>query len=155
MKCVKEILDKKGSEIVSVTPDTTVFAALMLMSEKEIGAVLVMEGSNLVGIMSERDYARKVTLEGKSSKDLPVSEIMSSKVIYVTPDHSTEECMALMIGKKIRHLPVFVDTILVGLISIGDIVNAVIEEKDLVIDQLVHYITDTPAISDKQLKSSH
>lgn len=147
MKRVKEILANKGGKIVSVSPETTVFAALMLMAEKEIGALMVMEGNNVLGIMSERDYARKVTLEGKSSRDLPVSEIMSTKVIYVTPDHSTEECMALISNKKIRHLPVMVDTVLVGIISIGDIVKAVIDEKDFVIDQLVHYITDTPSIS--------
>lgn len=154
MTSVREILKSKGDNVWSVTPDATVFDALDLMAKKEIGAVLVMDGGNLIGILSERDYARKVALEGRSSKDLAVTEIMSPKVIYVKPDMSTDECMALMIGKRVRHLPVMVDDKLLGIISIGDVVKAVIDDKDFVIDQLVHYITDTPAIDNNHYKSA-
>ncbi len=144
MKSVGEILLKKGKQIWSVTPETTVYTALQLMSEKEIGAVLVMQNGKIEGIMSERDYARKIILFGRHSKDTPVKEIMSSKVLYVNTSLSTEECMALMINKRIRHLPVLEDDKLVGIISIGDVVKAVIDEKEFVIDLLVHYITGTP-----------
>lgn len=145
MKSVREILQKKGKSVWSVTPDTTVYDALQLMAEKEIGAVLVLQNGKVEGIMSERDYARKVILQGKQSKDTLVREIMSSKVLYVNTSLSTEECMALMINKRVRHLPVFEDHELVGIISIGDVVKAVIDEKEFVIDLLVHYITGTPA----------
>jgi len=145
MKTVKEILYKKGNAIWSVTPETTVFEALKLMADKEIGAVLVLKDGNVEGIMSERDYARKVILQGKLSKDTLVKEIMSPKVLYVNTSTSTEECMALMINKRIRHLPVFTGNKLDGIISIGDVVKAVIDEKEFVIDLLVHYITGTPA----------
>lgn len=148
MKTVREILLAKGGQIYSVQPDTVVFEALKLMAEKGIGALLVMdETGNAVGVMSERDYARKVILVGKSSKETLVKEIMSSQVIYVEPERSPEECMALMINKRIRHLPVVRDTKLIGFISIGDVVKAVIDEKEFTIDQLVHYITDTPHLS--------
>ncbi len=146
MKTVNEILQKKGNLIWSISPESTVFDALRLMAEKKIGALLVMKDEELVGIMSERDYARKVVLHGKFSKDTLVSEIMSSKVLYVNSKVSTEECMALMINKRVRHLPVIDDGKLIGLISIGDIVNAVIDEKEFVIDQLVHYIIGTPKL---------
>ncbi len=144
MKSVREILMKKGKTTWSVTPETTVYDALQLMAEKEIGAVLVLKNGNVEGIMSERDYARKVILQGKSSKDTLVKEIMSSKVLYVNTSLSTEECMALMINKRVRHLPVFEGGQLAGIISIGDVVKAVIDEKEFVIDLLVHYITGTP-----------
>lgn len=147
MRTVREILEKKGPEVYTVSADTTVFDALKLMSEKEIGALVVREGENITGIMSERDYARKVILEGKTSKNLAVKEIMSSKVIFVNPSVSPEECMALMTNKRIRHLPVFENNNLTGLISIGDIVKAVIEEKEFHIDQLVHYIKGSSFIS--------
>lgn len=143
MKTVREMLLKKGNQIYSISPDQKIFEALQLMAEKEVGALLVMDGESLVGIISERDYARKVALEGKSSKESLVSEIMSSKVFYVDIDTSTEECMALMINKKVRHLPVFDKGKLVGVISIGDVVNAIIDEKEFEIDQLVRYITDS------------
>ena len=144
MKTVNEILQNKGNTIWSISPESTVFEALKLMAEKKIGALLVKENDNLVGIISERDYARKVVLQGKFSKDTLVSEIMSSKVLYVNSKLSTEECMVLMINKRVRHLPVIDDNKLVGIISIGDIVNAVIDEKEFVIEQLVHYIIGTP-----------
>jgi CBS domain-containing protein len=144
MKTVSEILKKKGNEVFSIAPDTTVFEALEIMALKNIGAVIVMKNGIVAGIMSERDYARKVVLHGKFSKDTLVKEIMSSKVIYVNTSLNVEECMALMINKRIRHLPVIEHGKLVGIISIGDVVNAVIDEKEFLIDQLVHYITGTP-----------
>lgn len=143
MKTVREMLLKKGNKIHSISPNQKIFEALQLMAEKDVGALLVLDGENLVGIISERDYARKVALEGKSSKDSPVSEIMSTKVMYVKLDSSTDDCMALMINKKIRHLPVYDKGKLVGVISIGDVVNAIIDEKEFEIDQLVRYITDS------------
>lgn len=146
MKTVKEILENKGKQIWSVTPEITVFDALKLMAEKEIGAVLVILNDSVVGILSERDYARKVALHGKSSIQMKVEEIMSANVIYIDISQSVEECMALMIHKRIRHLPVYEESKLAGFISIGDVVKALIDEKEFVIDQLVHYIKDTPPI---------
>jgi len=146
MKTVKEIIESKEKVIWSVTPDTTVFNALKLMADKKIGAVLVIKESKVVGIMSERDYARKVVLQGKSSVELTVSEIMSDKVMFVDISQNVEECMALMINKRIRHLPVFDGENLVGFMSIGDVVKAIIDEKEFFIDQLVNYIKDTPPI---------
>ena len=148
MKTVHEILENKGKQIWSISPDSTVLDALKFMAEKKIGALLVIKDENLAGIMSERDYARKVILHGKFSKDTLVSEIMSSKVLYVNSGLSTEECMALMISKRVRHLPVIDSEKLIGIISIGDIVKAVIDEKEFVIDQLVHYITGAPKLAE-------
>jgi len=146
MKTVKEIIDSKEKVIWSVTPDTTVYEALKLMADKKIGAVLVIRDGKVIGIMSERDYARKVVLQGKSSVELTVSEIMSDKVMFVDISQNVEECMALMINKRIRHLPVFDGENLVGFMSIGDVVKAIIDEKEFFIDQLVNYIKDTPPI---------
>ena len=146
MKKVREIIEKKGNEIWSVTPETTVFDALKLMADKGIGAVLVIQDEKVAGIMSERDYARKVALHGKSSVQLMVKEIMSERVMYVDITQNVEDCMALMINKRIRHLPVFQEEKLVGFISIGDVLKALIDEKEFVIDQLVNYIKDTPSI---------
>lgn len=143
MKFVGEILSAKGSDVWSVTPQHTVFAALVLMAEKEVGALLVLDGESLVGIFSERDYARKVILEDKSSKDTSVSEVMSAPVFTVGPDQSIEDCMSLMTEKRARHLPVLKDGKLIGLISIGDVVKAVISEREAVIGQLESYITGT------------
>lgn len=140
MKHVRDILRKKGNEIWSVSPADTVFSALQTMAEKNIGAVLVMENEKIVGIMSERDYARKVALSGKTSKDVPVSEIMTSDVLYVTPDETLEDCTALMTDKHVRHLPVLENEKLIGIISIGDIVNGIIAEKKHYIKELEHYI---------------
>jgi len=140
MKTVREILLNKGNQVWTVSPDTTVFTALQLMSEKNTGALLVMKDDKVVGIMSERDYARKVVLLGKFSKDILVQEIMSSTIFYVEPSFSTEECMALMINKRVRHLPVIEKEKLEGIISIGDVVKAVIDEKEFLISQLEHYI---------------
>ncbi|MEE9551226.1 MAG: CBS domain-containing protein [Candidatus Binatia bacterium] len=141
MKTVIELLKAKGHQYWSVTPDTAVFDALKLMAEKNIGALLVLEGDVLVGFLSERDYARKVILKGKSSKDTPVKEIMSEKVMYVEPEQTVEECMALMTDKRVRHLPVFEGDKLIGIISIGDVVKAIISEQEFIIEQLEHYIS--------------
>ncbi len=141
MKMVQHILDRKGNDIWTIMPHATVFEALKLMAEKEIGALLVLDKEKVVGIISERDYARKVVLKGKSSKDAPVRDIMSEKVIYVNPSTSVEDCMVLMINKRIRHLPVFENEHLIGLVSIGDVVKEIIDEKEVVIDELVRYIT--------------
>lgn len=149
MKTVREILLHKGYDIYSVSPDDTIFYALKIMAEKKIGALLVLDKGNVIGIMSERDYARKVALEGKSSKDASVREIMSDKVIYIGIDRLVEECMALMIEKRIRHLPVFENGRLTGIISIGDVVKAIIDEKEFVINQLVQYIKSTPSINEE------
>ena len=147
MKTVREILLNKGRQIWSVSPESKVYDALKVMAEKSIGALLVIdEEGETIGIMSERDYARKVILLGKTSKETQVKEIMSSNVIYVTPNRSSEECMALMTNKRIRHLPVLDNGKLIGFISIGDVVKAVLDEKEFVIDQLVHYIKDTPQL---------
>lgn len=140
MKTVRQILDKKGREVYSVSPDESVFSALELMADKNIGAVLVVENEKVVGILSERDYARKVILHGKTSKDTPVRDIMTEKVLYVRPDNTTDECMALMADKRIRHLPVLENDKLIGIISISDIVHAIIEEDKYIIEQLENYI---------------
>jgi len=140
MKLVKHILNSKGHEIWSVKPNDTVFDAVKLMADKSIGSLLVMNGDKLVGIVTERDYARKVILEGKSSKDSSVKEVMNSKVLCVSPDQTVDECMALMTDKRVRHLPVLDHKHAVGIISIGDLVNAVISEQQILIDHLEHYI---------------
>ncbi|MBI4572006.1 MAG: CBS domain-containing protein [candidate division NC10 bacterium] len=141
MKLVKQILRGKGSEALSISPDASVYDALKLMAEKNVGALLVLERGRLAGIISERDYARKVILKGKSSLDTPVREIMTDKVLFVRPEQTVEDCMALMTEKHIRHLPVLVGDQVIGVVSIGDLVKASIEEKDFLIRQLENYIT--------------
>jgi len=140
MKTVKEIMLTKKTGIISIAPDATVFAALSLMSEKNIGALLVMDGEKLLGILSERDYARKVILVGKSSKETLVKEIMSENVLFVKPDSTYEECMALMSEKYLRHLPVIENGQVIGIISIGDVVKAIISEQHYTINNLQSYI---------------
>ena len=140
-KLVSDILESKGREVWAVKPDDTVFDSLQLMAEKEIGALLVMEGDRLVGIVTERDYARKVILEGKSSKSSSVAEVMTNRVLCVTPERTIDECMALMTDKRARHLPVLDHKRVVGVISIGDLVKALINEQQVLIDQLQHYIS--------------
>jgi CBS domain-containing protein len=120
-----------------------VYDALELMADKNVGAVLVIDADRLVGILSERDYARKVILHGKSSKDTPIREIMTQRVVYVRPEQTTEECMALMTDKRVRHLPVLEDDQVVGVISIGDVVKSIISEQGFIIDQLERYISGT------------
>ena len=140
MKTVRQLLQLKGGAVHSVTPQTMVFDALKLMAEKNIGAVLVLADGKVAGIMTERDYARKVILFGKSSRDIAVREIMSDKVLTVQTAQTVEECMALMTNKRIRHLPVMDGEKLVGLLSIGDLVKEVIAEQELTIKQLESYI---------------
>jgi CBS domain-containing protein len=141
MKTVKRILQEKGGTAQSIQPDATVYDALKLMAEKNVGALLVLEKGKLVGIISERDYARKVILKGKSSLDTPVKEIMTERVMFVRPEQTVEECMALVTDKHIRHLPVLVGDLVVGVVSIGDLVKASIDEKNFMIKQLENYIT--------------
>jgi CBS domain-containing protein len=140
MMFVSEILDSKGHDFWFVNPDDTVFDAVKLMSEKSVGALLVMEGERLVGIVTERDYARKVILEGKSSKQTPVRDVMTKRVLYVGPERTIEECMALITDKRVRHLPVVENNRVIGVVSIGDLVKAIIAEQRIMIDQLQHYI---------------
>lgn len=141
MKTVKDLLKGKGYDIWAVAPDDSVYDALKLMADKNVGAVLVMDSDHLVGILSERDYARRVIFKGRLSEDTPAREIMTEKVLWVRPDQTVEECMALMTNKRVRHLPVFEDDQLIGVISIGDVVKAIISEQEFMIGQLEHYIT--------------
>jgi len=141
MKTVKDLLKGKGYDIWAVAPDDSVYDALKLMAEKNVGAVLVMDAGTLVGILSERDYARKVDFKGRCPEDTSAQEIMTEKVLWVRPDQTIEECMALMTNKRVRHLPVFEDDQLIGVISIGDVVKAIISEQEFMIGQLEHYIT--------------
>lgn len=140
MKTVGQLLQGKGGGALSVTPESSVFAALKLMAEKNVGALLVMDGDTLRGIMSERDYARKVILLGKSSHELAVRDIMSEKVVSVTPKQTVDDCMGLMTGRRIRHLPVLDNGRVVGVLSIGDLVKAVIEMQQQTIRELESYI---------------
>lgn len=140
MKSVKQILQEKGNELWNVTQNTSVFDALELMAKKNVGALLVLDSGKLIGIFSERDYARKVILKGKASKTTLIKEIMSTKVLYIGPDQSIEECMALMTEKRIRHLPVLLGDELLGIISIGDAVKAIISEQQITIHWLEKYI---------------
>jgi CBS domain-containing protein len=140
MKTIRQLLQAKGNEIFSIGPDARVFEALELMAQKDVGALLVMDGGKLAGIISERDYARKVILHGKSSHDVPVREIMTSKMVTVQPGQTVEECMALMTNKRVRHLPVIDGERLIGLLSIGDLVKEVITEQEQTIKQLESYI---------------
>jgi len=140
MKTLQQLLDAKPLRIVSVTPQTMVFEALEAMARYDIGALLVMDGPRLVGIMSERDYARKVILLSKSSREIPVSAIMVDKVVFVTLEQSVEHCLALMTHRHIRHLPVVQDGTVVGLLSIGDLVKEVISDQAFVIRKMSEYI---------------
>jgi CBS domain-containing protein len=141
MQSVAHILKSKQNQTIhTIAPDATVLQALTLMAEMGIGALLVMENGKVAGILSERDYARKVVLQGRSATDTPVREIMTRDVIYVRPQQTNEECMALMTERRLRHLPVMDDGKLLGLISIGDLVADIISEQQFTIQQLQHYI---------------
>jgi len=140
MKTVAQMLELKSTGVISISQEATVLDALKLLAEKDIGALLVMDGTRLVGIFSERDYARKVSLKGKASADTPVSEIMTRQVVCVTPKQTNEECMALMTEKHVRHLPVIDKDRVVGVLSIGDLVKDAISEQQFIISQLEHYI---------------
>jgi len=138
---VSELLKNKGHDVWSIGPDASVYDAIKLMADKEVGALIVMEDSKLVGVISERDYARKVILKGQSSKDMQIKEIMTTRVIYTKPEQTVEECMALMTEKHIRHLPIIEGEQLVGIISIGDLVKSIIAEQRFIIEQLGKYIS--------------
>jgi CBS domain-containing protein len=144
MKTVEQVLNSKGNTILTIGPDDSVFDAIKLMSEKAVGALPVLENEKLVGIITERDYARKVILKGKMSQQTPVREIMTPSVLCAQPEQTIEECMVLMTDKRIRHLPVVDGGQLVGIISIGDLVKAVIAEQKFIIKQLEHYISGAP-----------
>jgi CBS domain-containing protein len=142
MKSAAQVLKSKARQSVeTVAPSTSVFDAVKLMADRNIGALLVLEEQKIVGIVTERDYARKIVLMGRSSKETPVRDIMSSPVMYVRPDQTNEECMALMTDNRLRHLPVVDQGKLLGLISIGDLVKDIISEQKFIIERLEHYIT--------------
>lgn len=141
MATVANLLAAKGHELWSVAPDDSVYDAIQRMADKNIGALLVLDGEKLAGIISERDYARKVILEGKSSRDTPVREIMTARVYYVRKDQTIDDCMSLMTERHIRHLPVMDGERPVGMISIGDVVRSIIEDHKTTIKHLENYIT--------------
>ena len=141
MKLVKQLLDMKGHDILSISPDASVLDAIKVMGEKAVGALVVLQDGALAGVVTERDYARKVILKGRSSKSTLVSEIMTAKVITTTGDNSVEECMNMMSDRRIRHLPVVDGETVVGIISIGDLVKAVIADQKAEIEHLEHYIS--------------
>ena len=140
MRTVRHLLEAKAPEVFAIGPDEPVIDAIRLMAEKRIGAVVVMQAGRLVGILSERDYARKIVLQGRSSKDTPVRDIMTADVIRVGLNDTTDRCMQLVTDKRIRHLPVVDGDNVLGVVSIGDLVKAVIEDQQLELDQLQRYI---------------
>ena len=141
MSTIKQILDTKGYAVWSIHPRESVFAAIQQMAEKEVGALVVLEGEAVVGIISERDYARKVALKGRTSRETAVRDIMTADVIHVRLDQSIEECMTIVTERRIRHLPVLDSGRLIGIISIGDLVKTIIAEQQFIIEQLEHYIS--------------
>lgn len=147
MQTIRQILKKKGRTTWTITPTMRVFDALQLMAEKDVGALLVTEGKKLVGVFSERDYARKVILLGKSSKEMQVSEIMSSPPIFIEPDNTVDQGLALMSAKHVRHLPVMEKNRLIGIVTIGDLVRSLIDEQKVVIDHLEKYIQSNTSIT--------
>jgi CBS domain-containing protein len=143
MTIVQHILDKKGQLVWTIGPDDTVFAAIQEMARKDVGAIVVVENGDPIGIFTERHYARDVFLKGRSSPTTVVKDVMRTGFLYVTPERTVEECMAIMTAERVRHLPVMDNGNLVGLISIGDLVKSIIEDREFVIDQLTNYITRT------------
>ncbi len=141
MKLIKHLLDRKGRHIISVKPEDSVLDAIRLMAEKGIGSLVVMKDQELLGIMSERDYARKVIIKGRSSESTAVSEIMTVNVFTTSSSETVNDCMSVMTEKKIRHLPVVEDNAVIGMISIGDLVEAIIADQQEEIEQLEHYIS--------------
>ena len=140
MQTIRQLLDRKGDEVWTIGADASVYAAVELMAKKEVGALVVVDGARPVGIVSERDYARKVILAGRSSKKAHVADIMTTEVVHVAPEATVDECMVLMTERRIRHLPVVSEGRLIGMISIGDLVKTIIEEQKFVIEQLESYI---------------
>jgi CBS domain-containing protein len=147
MKTIRQILKVKGRNTWTIPPETPVFDALQVMAEKDVGALLVVNGKILVGVFSERDYARKVILKGKSSKNVRVSEIMSSPPIFIEPDNTVEQGLALMSAKHVRHLPVMEKNHLVGIVTIGDLVRSLMDEQKVVIDHLEKYIVSKSSLT--------
>lgn len=141
MKLVQHLLDAKGNEIISIAPDASVFDAIKLMADKGVGSLVVMKGGDIKGIVTERDYARKVIIRGRSSESTSVGEIMTADVVTTTTDQTVNECMALMTEKGVRHLPVVADAKVVGMISMRDLVHAIIVDQQEEIEQLEHYIS--------------
>jgi CBS domain-containing protein len=141
MKLVQHLLETKGGGVISIERDASVFDAIKLMADHAVGSLLVMDGESLIGIVTERDYARKVILKGRSSNETPVGDIMTTEVITSKPQQSVNECMALMTERRLRHLPVVVDDKVVGIISIGDLVQAIISDQQEEIEQLGQYIS--------------
>ncbi|MBP6909201.1 MAG: CBS domain-containing protein [Candidatus Saccharicenans sp.] len=140
MITVKQMLEEKGHEVWTISPEATVYEALKIMADKDIGALIVVKNGQVAGIISERDYARKVMLKGKSSLETPVKDIMSTEIYYVGPEATAEECMALMTEKRIRHLPVMENGKLTGVVSIGDVVKSIISTQKVTIEHLQNYI---------------
>jgi CBS domain-containing protein len=141
MKLVKHLLDTKGGDVISITPEASVFDAIKLMADRAVGSLLVMRGEELIGIVTERDYARKVILLGRSSETTMVEKIMSTEIIAASVEQTVQECMSLMTEKRIRHLPVVAGDRVIGLISIGDLVQAIISDQQQAIEQLENYIS--------------
>ena len=141
MKSIRQVLQGKKGALVTATPDITVYTALETMARHDIGALLVVDGDRLAGIFSERDYARKLTLQGKESKTTTLGSVMTEKVFYVTPDQTVSQCLALMTEKHFRHLPVLENNKVVGIVSIGDLVKEKIAEQSFIIEQMERYIT--------------
>lgn len=141
MTTIRQLLDTKGHEVLSIGPDDSVFDAIKLMADRNVGSLIVMNNNDLIGIITERHYARNVFLKGRSSPDTLVKDIMATKVIYAVPEETVDQCMAVMTDKAVRHLPVMEDGEVVGIISIGDLVKSIIEGQQFVIDQMERYIT--------------
>ena len=140
MRTVKDILQEKGAQVYSISPGATVYEALQMMADNNVGALMVMEKDAAVGLISERDYARKIVLKGRFSRDVPVRDIMTTEMVRVGPDEDVEGCMELMTDKRVRHLPVFEEDRLLGIVSIGDIVKTIIRHKEEIIEQLENFI---------------
>jgi CBS domain-containing protein len=141
MTTIGQLLKTKGNEIWSIAPQATIYEALQVMSEKDVGALLVVHKGDVVGIFSERDYARKLILKGKFSKDTSVEELMTRKVLYVGPESTIEDCMALMTAKSVRHLPILKNERLIGIVTLGDVVKQIISDQEFTIHQLENYIS--------------
>lgn len=141
MSTVRNLLEMKGHTVHSISPESSVYDALEVLEEKNLGALVVVDKGKLIGVFTERDYARKVVLKGRSSKETLVADIMSDRPIYVNPNTSIEDCMQLMTDKFVRHLPVLENNELIGIVSIGDLVKYIISEKEYIIENLRHYIT--------------